>query len=146
MVYFLDRSVAFAEVLSCLIALIVLLCRRAFVDGLACVLRRQRKASGRARASAKARAFDIASASRRAVASRRTGACNHEDHGPWILDFGSWTLDLAVARGSWLMGILDLGSSALDLGPWISPYLEGLLAVLEDPGPVFGTLVRFSNP
>ena len=132
--------------MSCLVALIVLLCHHAFVDGLACVLRRQRKASGRARASAKARAFDIASASRRAVASRRTGACNHEDHGPWILDFGSWTLDLAVARGSLVDGdpgswILGLGSRTLDLT--VPP---GTLAVLEALGPVLGTFVRFSSP
>ena len=110
------------------------------------MLRRQRKASGRARASAKARTFDIASASRRAVASRRTGACNHEDHGPWIFDLRSLTLDLAVAQGSLVDGdpgpwILDLGSRTLDL-----TVPRGALAVLEALGPVLGTPVRFSRP
>ena len=62
-----------------------------------------------------------------------------------IMDLGSWTLDLAVARGSLVDGdpapwILGLGSRILDL-----TVPRGSLAVLGALGPVLGTLIRFSS-
>ena len=42
---------------------------------------------------------------------------------PWILDLGSWTLNLGLDRGAWILTSMDRGLDlGLDLGFWVLDY------------------------